>query len=362
MRNLVLVFFGLLTIVAGAMSVKTETAAVAADRAVAPPFVLDEGFYRGVCWVGGRRNLGEGVFRAARETGIEWISQSPFGWMDNQFADEVRLNRNARLWNESDNGVRATARAAHDGGLKVMLKPHIWLTRPVDNGWIGEISFDTEEGWQKWEASYRRFIIHYARVAEEEGIEILCIATELSTAVRTRPEFWKSLAGEIREVYSGKLTYAANWWRDYDETDLWSVLDYIGVNAYFPLGQKANPSVDELVAGWQPHVQNIEVVANRFDKPVLFTEIGYKNIKGTTIKPWEWPRQVDSPQIDGVEQANAYEALFLTFGQKSWFHGTFIWKWFSRTDRLSPDRVGFTPQNRQAAETLKKWYTFQGAS
>ena len=93
---------------------------------------------------------------------------------------------------------------------------------------------------------------------------------------------------------------------------------------------------------------------------MLFTEIGYKNIKGAAIKPWEWPRQVDSPQIDPSEQVNAYEALFLTFGRKEWFKGMFIWKWFSRTDRISSGRVAFTPQNKQAAEVLRKWYTYKG--
>ncbi|MBT5873990.1 MAG: glycoside hydrolase [Candidatus Latescibacteria bacterium] len=360
MRHFVLVLGALCLLVGFASWNRSSPAPVATAEDMVAPFVLDN-FYRGVCWVGGRRNIQNASFDTARETGIDWISQSPFGWMDNQYSPEVRLNRKARLFNESDNGVRATTQAAHASGMKVMLKPHIWLSRPLNNGWIGEIDFETEEEWSKWEDSYRNFIMHYARVAEEERVDMFCIATELSTPVRTRPAFWKGLVAEIRGVYSGELTYAANWWRDYDETDLWEDLDYIGVNAYFPLTDKANPSVEELVAGWQPHLEQIEQVALRFNKPVLFTEIGYKNIKGTSIKPWEWPRQVDSPALDASEQVNAYEALFLTFGQKPWFRGTFIWKWFSRTDRMSSDRVAFTPQNRAAEETLKKWYTYQGA-
>ena len=336
----------------------SEEKAVPATQLV--PFVLKE-FYKGVSWVGGRRSLDHRALAHAKKVGIEWISISPFGWMDNQYTPEVRLNRNARLWNESDNGVSTTARAAHESGIKVMLKPHIWLIRPVDNGWIGEITFDTEEKWQRWEKDYRRFILHYARVAETENIEILCIATELSTPVSYRPNFWKGLVKEIRQVYSGELTYAANWWRDYDQTNLWEDLDYIGVNAYFPLTDKINPSVDELMTGWRPHLQKIEELVQIYEKPVLFTEIGYKNIKGAAIKPWEWPGQVDSPRIDATEQVNAYEALFLTFGQREWFRGLFIWKWFSKVDRISSDRVAFSPQNKQAEEVLKKWYTFAGA-
>ena len=65
-------------------------------------------------------------------------------------------------------------------------------------------------------------------------MDILCIATELSNPVRSRPRFWKSLIAEIRTVYNGKLTYAANWHGDYDVVELWPHRDYIGVNAYFP--------------------------------------------------------------------------------------------------------------------------------
>ena len=89
----------------------SEEKAVPATQLV--PFVLKE-FYKGVSWVGGRRSLDHRALAHAKKVGIEWISISPFGWMDNQYTPEVRLNRNARLWNESDNGVSTTARAAQD--------------------------------------------------------------------------------------------------------------------------------------------------------------------------------------------------------------------------------------------------------
>ena len=45
--------------------------------------------------------------------------------------------------------------------------------------WRGEISMQSEEDWQKWFANYEQFILHYAQLAQEEGIEMLCIGTEL---------------------------------------------------------------------------------------------------------------------------------------------------------------------------------------
>ena len=61
------------------------------------------------------------------------------------------------------------------------------------------------------ETSYKDYILTYAKAAEELNAEMLCIGTELEQFVIERPNFWKKLIREIRNVYKGKLTYAANW-------------------------------------------------------------------------------------------------------------------------------------------------------
>ncbi len=321
--------------------------------------------YKGVSWVGGRREIPENALPEARELGIEWLALTPFGWMENHATPSVRLNRRARFWGESDQGLRTTARKARELGFRLMLKPHIWLTRPVDDGWVGTIDFDSEEAWRKWESDYRTFILHYAELAEAENMAILCIATELSNPVRTRPHFWKSLIGEIRTVYSGELTYAANWYRDYDVVEIWPLLDYIGVNAYFPLTDRSGPGVSEIMTGWKPHIERIGRLAEAHGKPVLFTEVGYKNSPGSTIRPWEWPprrrRSGDAPQdshrVDQDEQVNAYEALFRSVSPLPWFRGLFIWKWYPDSNRITADRVEFSPQNKAAERVLQRWYS-----
>ncbi len=317
---------------------------------------LPEGIYRGVCWTGEPRVLPPDAVDIAKANGIQWISQTPFGWMQTQRTPHVNFNTHHGWWGETDEGIRVTTREAHKKGIKVMLKPHIWISRPVDNGWRSSIDFQNEEEWKKWEADYSRFILHYARIAKEEKIAMLCIGTEFTTPVLKRSRYWKDLIAKIRDIYPGKLTYAANWYQEFQNTNIWKHLDYISIQCYFPLTQKENPTIQEIVAGWQPHIKAIGEVSEKYGKPVLLTEIGYTNTRGATIKPWEWSQRIPRDRLENQEQANAFEAMFRALAKQKWLAGIFIWKWFPTHQRIRPDRIDFSPQNKPAGEVMKKWY------
>ena len=51
---------------------------------------------------------------------------------------------------------------AHRLGLKVMLKPHVWLRRASAAEWRGVIGMDTEADWQAWFTNYGKCVLHYA--------------------------------------------------------------------------------------------------------------------------------------------------------------------------------------------------------
>ena len=80
----------------------------------------------------------------------------------------------------------------------------------------------------------------------------------------------------MRTHYPGPLTYAANWWQEYDRIAFWDALDYIGVNAFFPLSQAANPPLATLRQSAAQIAQEIAQVHRLTGKPVLFTEVGFK--------------------------------------------------------------------------------------
>ena len=49
----------------------------------------------------------------------------------------------------------------------------------------------------------------------------------------------------------------------------------------FPHAREANRAVAEQIAA-------VQRLAN---KPVILTEVGFKSINGTSVRPWEWPRR-----------------------------------------------------------------------
>ena len=159
---------------------------------------------------------------------------------------------------------------------------------------------------------------------------------------------------EIRKVYKGKLTYAANW-DEYKRITFWNQLDYIGIDAYFPLTDKKSPTIEEFELGWQTHKNEIKKVQSQFKKPILFTEYGYRSIDFTGKKPWESNRTEGSVNLEA--QKNGLQAIHNQFWKEEWFVGGFLWKWFHTHDRVGGlNNNRFTPQNKPAELLIQQLY------
>ncbi len=105
--------------------------------------------------------------------------------------------------------------------------------------------------------------------------------------------YWIELIRDTRKYFNGKLLYAANF-DNFHEVDFWQELDYIGINAYFPL-RDYNDTKDTddlykvLLTGWEQVFQKIDQFKldnNLSDKKVIFTELGYTYKNNSTIEPW----------------------------------------------------------------------------
>jgi len=316
---------------------------------------------RGVSWVAGRPVAAED-FDSLVTNQVNWIVQTPFGWQRTIDSTTIRLATNGNVfWGETDEGLRVTAELARARGIHTLLKPHIWIMR--GGGWRGEIEMKSDEDWDEWFAQYEQFILHYAKLAEQNNIEALCIGTELHNTLKYHEKKWRNVIAQIRKVYHGSLTYAANWYKEYEEIPFWDALDNIGIQAYFPLVDSDSDSdsttIEDLKKSWDRHLRAIEKVHVKYNKPVIFTEIGYRSTTKAAREPWSWPqRGKKRDEVDLQLQKRCYQAFFETAWQEPWMTGVYFWKWFPHQARAGGESSdGFTPQNKPAEIVMRKWFT-----
>jgi len=306
------------------------------------------GKMRGVCWEGAGR-IDASRLEPLGELGASWISQTPFGWVRSAEATEIRYGGSHVLWGESDEGLVATAAWARERGIRTLLKPHLWVHRA---GWPGDIDMPDEQAWAAWFDSYEEFILRYARLAESHGLEALAVGTELGGTTGRERE-WRRVIARVREVYHGRLTYCANWNGEPERVAFWDALDFIGIQAYYPIAEGPSPSLETIRDAWSPIASRLEALARRTRRPIVFTEIGYRSQDGALERPWEW-RGAGSVNLD--LQRDAFAAMYDALWDRPWFGGTFIWKWHPVPPEETGGNCDFTPQGKPALGAIRAAY------
>ncbi len=276
----------------------------------------------------------------------------PFGFLKDLQHPEIVFNTDRQWFGETSEGAKQYAGELRKKGLKIMLKPQIWVWRGEFTGYI---KMTNETDWKALELAYTKFALNHAQLAQEMKAEIYCIGTELEQFVSNRPDYWKNLIKNIKKIYKGKLTYAANW-DEFKRTPFWKELDYIGVDAYFPVSNSKTPTVLECLEGWENHKEVIKRISDANDsKPVLFTEFGYRSVDYSGKKPWRSDRSMS--QVNFEAQTNTTQALFETFWNEDWFAGGFLWKWYHNHDQVGGENNNrFTPQNKPVEVLIKNHY------
>ena len=284
-----------------------------------------------------------------RKINVDWVAVIPYAFAQSGLP-EVTFNHERQWWGERTEGTGKLISQARECGMKIMLKPHVWVR---GEGWTGDFTLTSEKDWKVWEEDFSEYILHFARLADSLKVELLCIGTEYRIPAKERPEFWRGLISDVRQVYKGKVTYASNW-DNYMNITWWNEVDYIGIDAYFPLIENVNPTTDQLVKAWKPIVKELESFSENWEKPILFTEYGFQSMDGAAGRHWELDRE--QTLVNEDLQANAYEATFQSFIGKHWYAGGFFWKWYFM--QRSPDRytTDWTPQNKKAEQIIARWY------
>ena len=288
------------------------------------------------------------TFKPIQKIGANWIAIMPYGYTKNGNPD-IQFNSFWQWRGEREEGIIESILAARVNNLNVMIKPHLW----IHSQFTGDVKFNTEEEWNIWENSYSKYILFYAQLAEKHKVEMFCLGTELKEFVNARPQFWKRLINDVREIYTGKITYAANW-DNYDKIPFWKSLDYIGADAYFPLSDSKTPSKYELNMAWEKWWKQIGNLSLKNNIPVIFTEIGYRSIDYCGKEPWVSYENLG--EENQQSQMICLESFFDTSKNKKYFKGAFLWKWHCQTHLPGKGNKKYTFQNKKAENVVKNNY------
>jgi hypothetical protein len=280
-----------------------------------------------------------------RAAGAGHVLLTTHWWQDDARATEIGPDPEKTL---PDGRLRELIGAARAAGLKVFLMPLLGLRRRHPMEWRGVIRPRDRQAWFR---SYRRFLEHFARLAQETGVDLLAVGSELSSMDGERP-FWAELIRRVRRLFHGALTYSANWDR-YARVAFWSELDYVGISAYFEVGRGlARLTVDAVAARWR----DVRAELERFERglgrrmPLLFTELGYPSRRGGCAFPWNG--SLATP-VDLEEQRLCYEAAARVWRGAPELGGVFFWMWW---ETGGAHDGGYTPRGKPALGVVRAWF------
>ena len=277
---------------------------------------------------------GRQILASLPKFGINSIALVPYGFL-RQGQATVRYRPSGTM--ESDEAMIALADIAHAKGMKVFLKPQIWVSRGAPT----DLDFPNPADRKTFFTTYRPYLEHYAGLAARLKADLFSVGVEFSRLAKHEAE-WRSLIARAREIYNGPITYSSNWGVEFESIRFWDAVDYIGLNNYYPLPDDLN------TAGV---VSKVEAVHKRFNKPIIFHEAGYSSLVAPHRQPWD-----ESPrQLSMSDQVRCYEALFQAFYKKPWFQGVYWWK-VGTSGFGGPQDGSHTPWNKPAMQTMAKWY------
>ena len=259
---------------------------------------------------------------AIKQVGATWACTHPYAGIARDGTVSFGRWRRWRHDGEGDGGALHWTRPvaeAHAQGLKILIKPHLAYWGRFS--WRGEIEFDTEEQWDRFFTTYERWIVAVAAACKDA--DGFVVGTELDKTIRFADR-WRQIIKAVREVTDAPLTYAANW-TDYERVEFWDDLDAIGIQAYFPVAERAGAEEAELEAGWATVMSKLRRYASEAGKHVVFTELGYTASAMAPVKPWLG--REDGPDALAV-QLRCMRVALRAVEREPRVIGAFLWKWF----------------------------------
>ena len=193
--------------------------------------------------------------------------------------------------------------------------------------------------WDQWWDDYTNYIVHYAKIAEEKQVPVLCLGCEMNSTEEFEDK-WRNLIAKVRDVYNG-LDHLRRQSRQRRESE---VVRRGGLHQHERLPPdpvRRRPAARDADRharrrsrkSWpamKPIREHLAAVSAKWNKPILFIESGVTPVRGCAHTPWAHVDERDDRPTDEQEQANYYQAMFETYWDEPWFMGWCWWDWPAR--------------------------------
>jgi hypothetical protein len=304
----------------------------------------------------------------------------------------------------NDSSIIRYLEALKQKNYKIMFYPMIFVDK-IDKPWRGRITGDAAaiKNFFYGDEGYFRFILHYAKLVKGK-VDAFIIGSELIGLTKIKDdknnfpavEALKELARKVKQILGDevKISYAADW-SEYHHTEngwynldsLWASpdIDFVGIDAYFPLTNETENFVgeDKIIKGWssgegydfyyedakrtikkplQPQYawKNIEFWWKNEhinpdgkktawipkQKKIWFTELGFPSVDLCSNQPNVFfsPDSKESSfpihslgKVDFASQRQALSASEKFWQGSEFLERSFIWTWDARPYPFWPD-------------------------
>jgi hypothetical protein len=280
---------------------------------------------------------GQDVAAAARQT-VDYAKSLHANSISISFPFFMHGSRGSAVFATSEtpspSELAQVAALAEDAGMYVSFRPLL------DEHSLGM----SRTNWKPdhpsaWFASYQKFLLPYAEMAQEAEVPALIEGTEFSRFGHSAQ--WDRLAAALRRVYTGTLVYDNNWGMPLAGDGGSKVVE--AVDSYQPIPLPASASVAQLTAAWAEYDASLP-------RGTVELEVGIAAVSGAYLRPYQVSGWHDK-KLDAAVQAHWFAAACHAMAREH-LGGVYFWA----------VNLGQSPRVRPTLADAFSWVDSPGAT